>query len=324
MRRIDIDLLRSIAIISVVISHTMAFPIGAIGVQLFFFVSGYLLAEFSKDFSRRSFLIYRAFRLFPLAFLMVVLFHFRFESITQLVQNVFLIQTLFPGYISYPGGWSISYEWLFSLLISTGVLTFSRNLRFLIILISVIAQVYLYLKASGFFGSLTSEKWFEPLLMLLANVSFFVFGVSLRKGDVSIGHRFSAFVLVASLVLILFTLASPYLLSVWFLFVCSLSSLLLSSQNYLDTKLNSPQKNLIHKIGKYTYGLFCGHFIVMIGLSNLIIDGLVFDQWLLFHLGVFGYLVNFGLVFSLAYFFASISYRYLEKPSMNFARSVLR
>jgi peptidoglycan/LPS O-acetylase OafA/YrhL len=255
---------------------------------------------------------------------MVTIFHFRFENFTQLIQNVFLVQTLFPGYISYPGGWSISYEWLFSLLIGTGLLTFSKNIRILVILFSVSVQIYLLLESGVLLNSASTEKWFGPLLILIANVSFFVFGISLRKHDFSINRKLSGFVLVISSVLILLTLTSLYSLSLWFLFVCSLSSFVLNSRDFVEARLGKSLKILVHKLGKYTYGLFCGHFIVMISLNNLIIGEFVFVDWLLAHLGVLGYLINFGLVFTLAYIFASFSYRYLEKPSMNFARHILK
>lgn len=80
MRRLDIDLLRVSAIILVVLAHTANLLMGVIGVQIFFLVSGYLLADFNSQFTGPSFVLYRFARLFPLSLLMSLIF-FRIDSL---------------------------------------------------------------------------------------------------------------------------------------------------------------------------------------------------------------------------------------------------
>ena len=116
-RSYGIDLARTIAILGVVLVHSGCFGNGRFGVQLFFLVSGYLLADLG-NLSSRDFLIRRGFRLFPLYWVILILFYRNsYDSFWQLFGSLFLIQSTHWIFTSIPGAWSISNEWLFSLLL---------------------------------------------------------------------------------------------------------------------------------------------------------------------------------------------------------------
>ena len=145
-----IDGLRGLAILGVIMVHTSQYGIsiytngislypgfinrifeqGARGVQLFYVVSAFTLflsfygsSNFFSAFSIRNFFIRRVFRVLPLYWLAILYFgfiapQFIFHSNIQLsgfnvFTNVMLLNSLHPGGIIVPGGWTISIEMLF-------------------------------------------------------------------------------------------------------------------------------------------------------------------------------------------------------------------
>ena len=87
-RRIDIDVLRAISVISVIIFHLdyNFFPLGYLGVDIFFVISGYLISKIiikeieNKTFNFKSFYLRRVKRILPA--LLVVLFTTLFATST--------------------------------------------------------------------------------------------------------------------------------------------------------------------------------------------------------------------------------------------------
>jgi peptidoglycan/LPS O-acetylase OafA/YrhL len=113
-RSVGLDLARTIAIMAVVWVHTTNIQSGAYGPQLFFIISGYLLADFRTHYTPFEFLLNRFLRLFPLAMAMTTIFYFRFGSSLEFLTSFLLLNGFFASIISFPGGWSISNEWIYS------------------------------------------------------------------------------------------------------------------------------------------------------------------------------------------------------------------
>ena len=98
-RRLDIDLLRCVAIISVIIFHFKRnyLPLGFLGVDLFFVISGYLISKIIKDgleqgkFTFKNFYLRRARRILPV--LLVVLLVTSVVSLFVLLPNDLLRYT---------------------------------------------------------------------------------------------------------------------------------------------------------------------------------------------------------------------------------------
>ena len=163
-----IDLARTLAILGVVLVHSGCFSNGRFGVQLFFLVSGYLLADLG-NLSNRDFLIRRGFRLFPLYLLILVLFyHDTYDSFWQLFGSLFLIQSTHWIFSSIPGAWSISNEWLFSLLLPL-LKKISRNQLLFLIVLSWLGQLLASYLVYKWGGLLTTDNSYQYALKTWVN-----------------------------------------------------------------------------------------------------------------------------------------------------------
>ena len=98
-RRIDIDVLRAISVISVIVFHLdkSFFPLGYLGVDIFFVISGYLITKIiireldNKQFSFRNFYLRRIRRILPA--LLIVLFTTLLVAFSILLTSDFKVFT---------------------------------------------------------------------------------------------------------------------------------------------------------------------------------------------------------------------------------------
>ena len=319
MRRLDIDFLRMIAIVLVVVCHTFDVAFAAVGVQIFFLLSGFLLANFSENFSSKmNFLVHRFFRLFPLAILMCLIFFFRFTNVKWFVLNILLLQTLFPSFESFPGGWSISYEWLFSLIIATGL--FNNKYFFIIFkyltffcLLMIVAQEAKIIQLS------LEGINFSTFTMFLANLIFFIAGIVIKnKKPKKIKNSFLFVIILISIFLGINFPDIVYLC--WFFLVISLASIVINNAKLVKFLEKCRFASIVSNFGKFTYGIFCSHFIIMISLTNVTFKGLQLKEFLRVELGITGLVIHFLIVLFVAYTCGALSYHYLEKPSLRLAR----
>ena len=95
IRRNEIDFLRAVSVVSVIIFHLNKeiFPLGYLGVDLFFIISGYLITRNilnnykDNKFSFRAFYLKRIRRILP-ALLAVLLFTFIASTFILLVADI--------------------------------------------------------------------------------------------------------------------------------------------------------------------------------------------------------------------------------------------
>lgn len=311
-RSTGLDLARSIAIFAVIWVHTTEIQSGAFGVQLFFMVSGYLLANFSDYYSKGEFIFNRAMRLFPLAILMTLLFLFRYESALEISLSLLLINGLFTGVNTFPGGWSISNEWIYSwgnlflnIRLWVKVLTLA-----LLLLLGVILDV------------LTSQDEeilgkFHSFAYLFSYFAFFLAGhvfASVKLGEkISLfGYRKFLFLTIIPLFSISFYLPTIF----YFLLISSLFLACLSQRSYGGRFTTEA----IHFVGKRTYGMFCGHFVILIGLTNTNLSEFLRNRFGLFSGVILFFIVSLG-----GLVLATLTYRYIEKPFISKSqRMILR
>jgi peptidoglycan/LPS O-acetylase OafA/YrhL len=127
MRIVGLDILRSIAILLVLLRHSelensYAQKFGWLGVDLFFVISGFLVSgllfsEFkkTKHFNIRRFLIRRGFKIYPSFYfflLLNILINYYFQdlvpSIGSLLSEIFYVQNYFPNIFTHT--WSLAVE----------------------------------------------------------------------------------------------------------------------------------------------------------------------------------------------------------------------
>lgn len=136
-----LDLLRFLAAVAVVAYHYLprtdlgpswqnqavlyVGKFGYLGVEVFFAISGAVIALSASNRTARSFLANRVARLFPsfwLALLLTVVSQYLFEGLHPSTQQVFANATMLPGYLGQPYldevYWTLAVEWKFYLLVA--------------------------------------------------------------------------------------------------------------------------------------------------------------------------------------------------------------
>ena len=308
-RSYGIDCARTIAVLGVVMVHSGCFNNGRFGVQLFFLISGYLLADLGNH-SNRDFLIRRGFRLFPLYFCILFLFYLNnHTSLWQLLVSLFLLQSMHWNFSSVSGDWSISNEWLFSLLLPL-IKSISKKQILILIGISWLGQLftsYLVYKWGGV-RTTDSDNQYELKTWLNTlnpgiNLAFFLIGVGMKKKLLpTLKNKLIAFLIVVLGQLITYVTGNS-LLFMWPPILWAIFSMCLHW---------SPQsrilKSTIAFIGQRTYGIFFVHFIFLGHIQNLnlvrqLSDNYGFRNW-----------VVFFLTMSISVLLSEVTWKFIERP----------
>lgn len=303
-RNYGVDSARSLAILGVLLVHAKVFEGGRFGVQLFFIISGYLLVDMGNQ-KISTFIYKRALRLFPLYLVIgVIFYHSYVHSVKDLIFSIFLLQNISWHFIQLPGTWSISNEWLYSL-----ILPFIRKfgVRTLLALLGVswfgqmICSLYVFLdqdvdKELGI--------WINTLNPFI-NLAFLLLGIGIRKSYIPVLRNKSIILITLIVTQITCYLIGRNLIFVWLFTLWAIFSLCIRY---------SPKGKLIRSfvqyIGKRTYGIFFIHFIVLDNLYRIEYfqsgsDGMVGRYFLLFLATL--------LISSL---FAEITWRLIELPAI--------
>jgi peptidoglycan/LPS O-acetylase OafA/YrhL len=315
-RTAGIDLARTISILGVVLVHTNIFTPGRFGVQLFFLVSGYLLADLG-NLSTRDFFIRRGFRLFPLYWLFLCYYVGLFSSPWQLLVSVFLLQNMHWVFVSIPGSWSISNEWLFSLALPF-LKRITRNQIFMLIGISWICQILTSILVYKW-GGTSDENAYQSALKVwintfnpLVNFAFLLIGIAIKKEFLPIlRSRF-----VGSLIICL-CLVMPFIFGFGLLWLCP--PLLWAVFTMCLTW--APQSKIVLKfigfIGQRTYGIYFFHFIVLSYVLDLKFVAKLSENYSL------GHWLEFIFVCIGSTLLSEISWRFVERPSLKISKRFL-
>ena len=318
-RNYGIDLARTIAILGVVLVHSGVFDNGRFGVQLFFLVSGYLLADLGK-LSGRDFLIRRGFRLFPLYLVILFLFYRNnYDSFWQMFISITLIQSTHWLFTSPPGSWSISNEWLFSLLLPL-IRRITRKQLLLLISLSWLGQLFtsfIVYKWGGVIETDSKEQyamkiWVNTLNPII-NLAFFLIGIGLKKGFIPIlRNKFTAFIII---------LTGQFLSSVFGIDMLFIWPPILWATFSLCIKWQ-PESNTLKKsvtfIGQRTYGIFFIHFIILRYAQEFIWINALTERFGLRNL------ILFTITLLASTILAEFSWRFIESPMINFSRKLIR
>lgn len=240
---------------------------GAIGVNLFFMISGYLIiSSLLRHKNIKLFLIDRVIRIYPLFLLLHILLfligpisnYSWFSQITvasyliNFFSNVFLLPGIFDLPIAQKNAWSLSYEFTFYILAAWGFSSFFK------ISYSKIINLILFLSVS------------LSLVLIHHTMIFFVLGVIIFY----VGNKFDVFYFKYRLY---FLTGLP--LFVWLLYVyedsnvLSISVLVPSLFLFLNVvkqkgMLNFLLKsNVFQKLGDISYSMYLLHPFVLFGVK---------------------------------------------------------
>lgn len=319
-REIRVDLARSIAILGVVLVHSIGIGYGRFGVQLFFIISGYLLYDSLGSSGIKRFLIFRFWRLFPLALIFVIFFYAKSFNLKDLVLNFGLLGNIWWSNNQYPGGWSISNEWIFSLFLPL-IVYWKRITLYLLILFIFIIQIFVsYAESSfgGYYFSSFLEDGYRLSIWLnmqnpIGNFVAFALGMLIRSSKYEIRKKY-LIILPIVFFCIYFDKEIDHFLP---LQIISMLIIFITCLNIPIEKLKRISKG-VHTIGKITYGTFFSHFIILDYISRqALID--------LFRLKehMFDGLLFFLTVLILSLVAGYITYNLIEKPCIKLGRQIV-
>jgi len=326
----NIDLLRSIAIISVFITHAQHvfggnFPFfgeygGQFGPQLFFLISGYLIIASCVKYSLREYALHRIFRIFPAYWLYwgmvgilgggLALSRVTAEPWGFLV-NIAMLQQLFPSKLIYFDilhvTWTLTIEVLWYITAPLLPLFFKRISWQLVVGITVLSTLFVKMSVTGhlnwIYPQIASNPPWRVLFLdnsFLAQLCFFIYGGYIYFHEQAL-RRFNP-LLLTLLFLTIFVLR-PYYFS-WFnpifitgiglscLFVACLNSQLL-------------QIRVIHYISEISYSVYLCHFPVLLWVHrSLELEGKK------------GVIVGIAVTLALS----TLSYLFIERPGIKLGK----
>jgi exopolysaccharide production protein ExoZ len=324
-----LQVMRALAALLVVVHHSIsgkewmdtsplnAFDFGAIGVQVFFVISGYIICRVGSREDFWKFSYSRITRVVPIYWFFTALFLVSKLTVSGFSElpgagEVAASLLFVPHYSSFRPdqiwpvlipGWTLNYEMFFYGLFAAGILIGRPAIFSVAAIVASIGLGYLLADAGVLFKFLAN-----PVTL------FFVLGVLIAKFEVAIPKR-PVFALVGILI---WGLSDPAPLDPTLKFLAAYASAGMILLGALSVKGGgaSPAMRFLQSLGDASYSLYLSHTIVLAVvykvLARLNLSG-YFE---------FSIVVCVGLAASIAGGF--ISYWVIERPLMNFFKSVWR
>jgi len=250
-RNKSIDTLRGFAVLLVILAHLNYLLIseigflyyGRFGVQIFFILTGYIFLQRDSLTNSKLFFKKRIVRLFPLYWIFILIFFLIESSVQGLLWEVLLLHSFnFSNpYGLVPGGWTISIEWLFSIILPL-LYKFGNNaVNILLILFLINSWLIRDLDPNGndwFYMNPLNQLWIFVIPLIISNKR--------------------------TLILFLAALLASYLLnsSGRHLYLFAIGSMILSFGIDIFVKFGYNQ-NIIALIGRHSYGIYLVHFLLL-------------------------------------------------------------
>ncbi len=316
--RHDINVLRAIAILSVVLYHFKIpfFNAGFIGVDIFFVISGFLMTKIiyekyiNDNFSIFSFYLDRAYRIIPalvalLLFVMIfgwfVLFPLEYKQLAKetISAMAFASNILYfkqSGYFDASAEelyllhtWSLAVEWQFYILYPILVVLFlkffhTKFLRYILLslfLLSLLLSIFLTGKyPTASFYLLPTRAW-----ELLAGAIIYFFPINFKPDNKYKFQLLGFLIIITSLVFLNNKLFWP---SYWALFPV-LGAYLFISASYQEGILS--KSKVLHFLGTTSYSIYLWHWPIFIWFNmNLWLNSIEFIVLAISLSVVFGWL----------------------------------
>lgn len=325
----DINFLRAIAVLSVILFHSGFYSNGYLGVDIFFVISGYVITKIlTKDFtlnkfSLTKFYIRRIKRLYPALILMVLIsyFFYLFFGIVNILDFNAISKTAASGllglsniyflfrdqnYFTEDGNnfllhlWSLGIEEQYYLIYPIFLFTMLKLFKSLnIIIYAFIFTLIILFFIRGIDHNLFNN-FFSPLFrfneLFLGCLAFFV------KSKIKIKYEYFNLSLILVLLLTIFTNILNFELINEISVVCVLTFLILISENKTDNFFsNIIRSKFFFLIGDISYSMYLWHLPIVYFLNMFFINN---------------YTVLF-LVLSSSFGAGFISRKYLEIPIIN-------
>jgi peptidoglycan/LPS O-acetylase OafA/YrhL len=302
----------------VILVHTTGIGFGRFGVQLFFVISGFLLAEFFKTQSGVQFLVHRGFRLFPLSIFFILFFYLdKVGSPKDLLLNLTLFQNLWWSWNSFPAGWSISSEWIFSIILIAIVRRSSRNLTFLLMIICTLqlfSGLYVY-RTGGVSDPDTLDYIFEVWINTtnpLINLGFFVAGILMKRFETKIIELKNYLLIIVISGMIMEDFIIGHFMLGWQFAIPALFVLCLKCPPV-------PGRAIYKFIGKRTYGIFFVHILIWNNLNIFFPDNYL--EYL--NSEPVGKMVQFLFVYLIAIIGGTFTYKFIERPFLKLSSKIV-
>ena len=309
------------------------------GVELFFMISGFVIINsLRRHNSISTFLMDRCIRIFPvwvpvhlcIFFLGIALGWKYFAStaftdkFSVFVANLFLLPPLVPIPVLHPASWSLTYEWLFYLVVAAVCASFARRgneparvAALLFLSMMVICLLMLMPRALFFIpGVIIALNWqairnssFMKLRMLrMPLLSLVLFLIAWRA--VNLDEAKPTITAIGQV------LSWPGLAWALLAFFAGLSLFACVCDGVgLAQRLRNPAMQVL---GNVSYSFYLWHPIVMFAVKKPVI------QWLLPHAGWFLSIIVFAVMsFALALLVSNTSYQWIEKKLAKRLRAMI-
>jgi exopolysaccharide production protein ExoZ len=153
----SIDVLRGLAACAVVLRHSDdRFLFGSIGVDFFFVISGFVMAQLYRDRSASQFMFDRAWRIFPIYWVALLPWFFVRPDVTVdgSIASLLLVPNWFGMYGTYLGvAWTLLFELLFYAGVALAIRLGSFLVPILIFAAALVARPYVGQPMLHFAGS---------------------------------------------------------------------------------------------------------------------------------------------------------------------------
>lgn len=264
----SIQILRAIAASAVVIGHAGHFALGSVGVDIFFVISGFIIATVMMNRSPVEFILDRVRRVYPIFYVHLLPWFLIAVTSTQLSwQRIVASLTLWPVYHEFERAylkvaWTLSFEMLFYIAATICLIT-KRPLIIFTAYLLVMASFILHpTTLTGFLGN--------PIVLE------FLMGIAITR--ISLRPKIGGALAVIGTAAILLSNASLYSepvaaidahQSIWRVLAWGVpSGFLVYGVRSLEGQLQSRHLNWTVKLGDASYSIYLSHLLILLFLPE--------------------------------------------------------